>query len=405
MNIRIIFLLMTTAGFLFSCVSTENSIPAMPGVGIRVDSLGGSCPFLTKDNEGNIVLSWARSTSDTSALFCYTIIDKNTRQPRNTITIPASVNMLPHSENLPKIVFKPSGEIIALWGVHNPAAANKYAGLVYYSQSFDNGLNWTNAKPLVTDSNGFDQRYYDVALLPSGEAAIIWLDNRKSSRLEGSAIYYARTEGKNGFQKEKKISEACCPCCRTDLYVDSKAGVHVLYRGIINDSIRDMLHSVSMDEGESFSEPKLISADNWVIHGCPHTGPAMTENQSGLHFAWYTGAGPKGCFYTRSVDNGQSFFQNDHVSDRGSHPQLVALASGELLLTWDEPVQMLGKSTRGIAIERRSAEGLSIAKHIITPDSLEASYPVIAHQDGEVAVVAYTVKKKNQPYVMYQVIQ
>lgn len=405
MNFRNIFLILALLGFLSSCSNKEKAIPAKAGMGMRIDTLTGNCPYLTKDNKGNLVLSWARMITDTSAVFCYTILDKSTNQPGKIISIPASANMQPHSENLPKIVFKPSGEIIALWGAPNRAAKNKYAGLVYYSQSFDNGLNWSKARPLVTDTTGFDQRYYDVDLLPSGEAAIIWLDNRKSTRLEGSALYFASTNGKNGFQNERKIGEGCCQCCRTDLFIDSRCGVHVLYRGIIKDSIRDMLHSVSMDGGSTFSEAKLISEDNWVIQGCPHTGPAMTENRAGLHFAWYTGGQKKGCFYTQSNDNGQSFSQNDHISDRGSHPQLASLSSGELLVAWDEPLQMKGKFARGIAIERRSADGARMEQRIITPDTIEASYPVIIDGIDETAVVAYTVKENRNSYIMYQLVQ
>lgn len=395
-------MLLSVLSLLASCKNPDPAIESRVDAGWRVDVLPGNSPYLTTDNEGNAVLSWARMNTDSTAEFCYTVIDKNTRQQRQIIVVPGSENMQPHAENLPKVIYKPSGEIIALWGASNPGAKNKYAGLVYYSQSFNGGLSWTNAKPLVTDSSGFDQRYYDVALLPSGEAAIIWLDNRKSTRLEGSALYFAATNGKLGFQNERKIAEGCCQCCRTDLFVDSGAGVHVLYRGIIRDSIRDMLHSVSMDGGQSFSAAQLISEDNWVIQGCPHTGPAMAENKTGLHFAWYTGGRKKGCFYTRSQNNGQTFFQNEHISDRGSHPQLVALASGDLLIAWDEQFQMNGKFMRGIAIERRSVDGASIAKKIITSDTVEASYPVVAPQGDDAAVVAYTVKKGRNNYVMYQ---
>jgi hypothetical protein len=144
------------------------------------------------------------------------------------IVIPNSGNIQPHGENMPKIIFKPSGEIIALWGAANPNPRNKYSGLVFYTQSFDNGVSWTPVKPLVNDTASYDQRYYDVALMPDGEAGIIWLDNRKTSTKEGSALYFSTTNGKNGFDKGRSIAEQCCQCCRTDLYVDRKGGIHAL---------------------------------------------------------------------------------------------------------------------------------------------------------------------------------
>ncbi|HTF30199.1 MAG TPA: sialidase family protein, partial [Flavitalea sp.] len=216
--------------------------------------------------------------------------------------IPNSGNIQPHGENLPKILFKPSGEILALWGAANPNQNNKYSGLVYYVQSFDDGKSWTIPRKLVNDTASYDQRYYDVALLRNGEAGIIWLDNRKTTSSEGSGLYFASTEGRNGFLHDRLISQPCCQCCRTDLFVDNKGFIHTLYRGIIQDSIRDMVHSVSKDGGKAFAKPVRISDDNWVINGCPHTGPSMTETNTGLAFAWFTGGKNKGCYFSGSKD-------------------------------------------------------------------------------------------------------
>ena len=158
--------------------------------------------------------------------------------------------------------------------------------------------------------------------------AIVWLDNRKDTEREGSSLYFAATSGRGGFAGERRVAQQCCQCCRTDLFVDRSGGLHVLYRGILQDSIRDMVHTVSVDGGRSFTAPRQVSPDNWVIQGCPHTGPAMTENDKGLHFAWYTGGQKKGSFYTNSANSGQSFAPSDSVSHLGKHPQLATLADG-----------------------------------------------------------------------------
>lgn len=206
-----------------------------------------------------------------------------------------------------KIIFKLPGEIIAVWGAANPNQKNAYPDKVFYSRSSDEGKAWSKATCLVQDTAGFDQRYFDMALLPNGEAAIIWLDNRKKTTKEGSALYYAETKGNSGFENERLISEPCCPCCRTDLFVDSKKNIHILYRAIINDSIRDMVHSISTNDGKSFSSPGRISKDNWVISGYPHTGPAMTENEDGIQLTWFTAGGSSGIYYCHSKDNCKTF--------------------------------------------------------------------------------------------------
>jgi len=332
---------------------------------------------------------------------CYAISTdgKTFGQP---IVVPGSNRIQPHGENLPKITFKPSGEIIALWGSGNPNPHNKYSGLVYYVQSFDNGKSWTKAKSLVSDTASYDQRYYDVALLPSGETGIIWLDNRKTTTKEGSALYFASTSGKNGFENERLLSEPCCQCCRTNLFVDSKRGIHALFRGIIQDSIRDMVHIVSNDGGITFSEPARISNDNWVINACPHTGPAMTENGDGMHFACFTGGGMHGCYYARSSDNGHSFTARDSVNRKGSHPQLISLDNGDVAIAWDEGGMMGEKAVKKIGLQLRSAMGEPLFSDYITSDTSMAGFPVLSSLKENTILMAYTITKKNKTFVAYR---
>src|SRR5689334_8872146 len=157
---------------------------------ILLDQVSGQCPYLTKDNNSNTVISWVRMNSDSSSSFCYATADESEKFG-NTIVIPNSGNIQPHGENLPKIIFKKSGDIVALWGVANPHPGNKYSGAVFYVQSFDHGKSWTAPTPLVKDTGGGDQRYYDVALLPDGEVGVVWLDNRKTKKVQGSGVYFA----------------------------------------------------------------------------------------------------------------------------------------------------------------------------------------------------------------------
>ena len=303
------------------------------------------------------------------------------------------------------IIFKPSGEVIALWGAANPNPQNKYSGLVFYSQSFDEGKTWSDAKPLINDTLSYDQRYYDVALLPNGEAAIVWLDNRKATEKEGSALYFATTNGRVGFTNEKRIGEFCCPCCRTDLFIDKNDGIHVLYRGIIQDSIRDMVHTASADGGTSFSVPKRISDDNWIIKGCPHTGPSMTETNKGLHFSWFTGGKNKGCFYTQSTDNGNSFTKQDSISSLGSHPQMTGLSDGSVLIAWDETINSGDEVIKKVGIQKRNPDGTAKTKQFITQNNDMASYPVVIETNKSSCLVAYSIKRNQKSLIAWQVIQ
>lgn len=364
----------------------------------RVDVLPGSSPYLTKDVYGRTVLSWVRTLSDSTSVLCYSILDRENK----TVIIKSSNNISPHAENLPKVIFKPSGEIVAVWGAKNPNPNNKYSGLIFYSQSFDDGKTWTPATRLVSDPNGYDQRYSDVALMKSGEVAIIWLDNRKTKNVEGSAVYCAVTNGKNGFSNETLVSQPACQCCRTSIFVDNNDNIHALYRGIINDSIRDMVHIVSSNAGKSFTAPERIFKDDWVLRGCPHTGPSMTENSKGLHYTWYTGGLNKGSFYIRSTSDGSTFSGHDSINSKGMHPQITSTAGDKLVVAWDETIQVGSEYYKRIGLQVRSGDGKKELNSYITTDEAYSTYPVVSAVDNNNLVVAYTAKLYGRDYVKWQ---
>lgn len=372
---------------------------------LMADTAAASCPYLTKDNKGNIVLSWVKHLDTSAAVYCYAVSHDHGKSFGKTVEIPASTNIYAHAENLPKIIFKPLGDILAVWGAANPNPKNAYSGIVYYSQSTDEGKTWSEAKKLVDDTTSFDQRYFDVALLPDGEAVIIWLDNRKKTSKEGAALYLAETKGNNGFKNERLISEPCCECCRTNLFIDSKKNIHVLYRAIINDSIRDMVHAVSTNRGKTFSAPRKISDDNWVINGCPHTGPAMAENGEGLQFTWFTAGTGTGVFYNNSRDNGKTFSKKDNLSSKtGRHPQITTADNGNISIVWDENFQKDKKYISRIGFQQTTSEGKDLIKDYITSDSSNSTYPVISSINNRLSIIAYTEKIKDKSHVVYKTV-
>lgn len=368
-----------------------------------IDTAVGSCPYLTKDDKNNIVLSWIKKVDTSKSIFCFAVSEDEGKTFGKPIEIPGSTNVHPHGENMPKVIFKPSGEIIAAWGAANPNPNNKYSGLVYYCQSFNGGETWTKPRSLTTDTASFDQRYFDMALLPNGEAGITWLDNRKQWKSEGSGLYYAITNGKNGFENERLISGPCCQCCRTDLFIDRNKGVHVLYRAIINDSIRDMVHIVSTDEGKTFTQRVRISPDNWVISGCPHTGPAMAESKEGLHFIWFTGGRGSGIYYNNSKDNGKTFTSRDSVSGKAAkHCQITSLQDDHILIVWNESFSNGNTFNSRIGIEERDVSGKTTIKNYITSETSNSSFPAICPIGNNKAVVAYTESAGDKEHVFFK---
>jgi len=397
-SILFLFLFLSKNGI----AQTQNSSP------LPISNESGittSCPFFTKNAKGVPVMSFAKETKENQTVLCYATFDYNKKKFLNPVIIQSSKGVELHGENSPKIIFKPNNEIIAVWGMDNASEKKKYAGLVNYSQSFDNGKTWTKAIPLVKSASSIDQRYFDIDLLPNGEVAIIWLDSRTKTEKEGSTLYYAATVGTSGFQNEKPIAETTCQCCRTDLFITKKGVINAAFRDIINDEIRDMVLTYSKDNGKSFSEPKRISPDNWKINGCPHTGPTMTENETGLHFAWYTSGGGTGVFYANSFDYGKNFSKRTVVSAKPSakHPQITSLNNKEILIVWDESVTNGSETFMQIGMQHRKSNGKIISTKYISPKNKNATFPIIKAINKNKFLVAWS-QQGDDSTVFYKLL-
>jgi hypothetical protein len=375
---------------------------------ISLANLKASCPYLTKDHQGNPVLCWVQA-QDTAGNF--QLMYARSADGGNTFgkaqAIPTSAGVYPHDENLSKLMFKPNGDLLAMFAVQNTNPDNSYAGLVKYTQSFDGGKTWTAARQLAQDAeNSIDERYFDIALLPTGEVAAIWLDSRKNTPKEGSSLYFSHTRGRNGFTYEKVIDQQLCQCCRTDLFVDGNGKLHAAYRAILNDSIRDMMHLVSSDNGQTFAPRERISPDNWAINGCPHTGPTLAWNSNGLHAAWYTMGGGSGVFYSHK--NGENAFAPREAVSKlptAKHPQLTSYGQNQLALVWDEQVPTPGKFNNRIGLQLRDTSGKPIKHTYLTADSTNTTHPVILGLGRNAVLVAYTQKQEKNSEVWYQVVK
>lgn len=390
---------------IFSCKTNEHNTKALIplDLGISKDSaFSGSCPYLFKSGDSTVLISWVRDVSDSQAVVCYAIA-KNGIDFGPTVVVAGSENVHPHGENLPKVITTPDGKILATWGASNPNPKNPYSGLVYYSWSLDEGKNWTKPQTLSTDTNSIDQRYFDIEILKDNTVGVLWLDSRKNTDKEGSSLYFATFNNNNVLDNERAIDATVCQCCRTDLFIDKEGGLHTVYRKIINDSIRDMVHAVSLDNGKNFSTPERISPDNWVINGCPHSGPAIAQTTKGLSFVWYTLGSGSGVFYADSKDNGKTFSKRDAVSGRPSakHPQLEISQADDQLTVWDEGAA----SGNRIGYEIRSGAGKKLETAYLTDSISYASFPVIKSL-GNGFIVAYTGKKQSDDNekVFYKII-
>lgn len=315
------------------CGAPAHKAPRALFFDLASQDYSSSCPYFTRDTAGDPVLSWiSRPHKGGTTEVAYAVFDRRDQKFGEVHRVAATAGVEPHGENMPKMVFTGKGAAYLFFPLSRPRPGNPYTAAVYYTSLSGKGQGWRAALPLVPDTTkSFDQRYFDAAALPGAGLAVVWLNN---STPAGSTLCFAAGTAGGAFKRKTVIGTHACQCCRTDLFVDDSGGIHVAWREIYHDSIRDMAYAFSGDDGRTFTTPARISADNWVVNGCPHTGPSMAANNSGLHFAWFTMGGGGGVYYCHTTGNGLVFSPRQAVSELPSarHPEIVSLPGGDLAI-------------------------------------------------------------------------
>jgi len=360
-------------------------------------------PFLTINHENNPVLSWVEGEDD-NTYFYFSTSEDNGETFSDPIAITPTKGLTPHKETMPKLAFKSDGSIVAVYQRRTPTPKNRFAGAIYYTQSFNKGETWSEPNYLHTDtSQGIGRSFFDITVLPDGEIGAVWLDGRKRQR-DGSTLCFAKTSKNSGFGTDIEIGQKTCQCCRTDIFVDSQNKTHVAYRDIINDSIRDIVHLSSIDNGISFTESTRISEDNWVIYGCPHTGPSITNSKAGVSFFWFTSGGTDGVYTTDLAENTNDFTKRKLINPHARHPQAITLKDGTIVLTWDETFKTEAGFINKIGITFKPVDGTESTEYITT-EKEDCNHPVLIETNNNKVILSWTQRTiENEVSQIYQTL-
>jgi len=346
--------------------------------------------YLTHDNFDNPVILWTeKSANDLTLVFAVSYDDGNSFS--QNVSVALDRDIATHAEGMPKIAFKKDGTIIVAYEKKAPTKENKYAGSICYITSKDQGKSWSRERYMHSDTvAGRSRSYFDIEALADGEVGASWLDIKLNQETDGRSVVFAKTNEADFFIRETLIDSSACQCCRIDLYTDIDDNVFVAYRGlrksIMGKSVRDMMVATSTDEGTTFTSPLTISADNWNIDGCPHTGPSLCSNKAGLVTLWYTEGNGNGIYYAHKSNSQEEFLPRQLVSTTGRHPQ-VSSNNDRIAMLWEENSDYNGKQITTVNY-RVIEDGNDVEKSTLTPKDANAFLPVVT-QTKNGFLVAY----------------
>lgn len=374
-----------------SCSSQTADMP-LAEQSKRLEVADSTANFLqmTQDDKGNTLAWWIENDQHSGeSIICFSKSRSADLSFDKARCIAASRGVNPaHGEGLPKLVVKPDEIYVLVFGRPNKNSNARFASSVLYTQSFDKGKTWAEPKHIHSDTNPDNSHAFPTAiLLPNGEVGAVWLDGR--NHLEHSQLYFARTKGREGFGGDKRIGGPGCQCCKLYMYVDDDQILHLVYRSLTKDNIRDIAHITSDDNGKNFSSPALVSRDNWQIMACPHNGPSITQTGDNHVAVWYTIGGEEGLYYAKSSDQGQTFSSRKRLTLRAKHPY-IASSGQTAMAVWDEVFKERDKVYRRVKMSRISNEGAVVETQYLSPAGIEASMPYLLEMDNGEVVATWT---------------
>lgn len=416
------------AGAIGACTSQTPPNGEAPKTLAIQQGHSAAAPYFTSDDKGNPVLCWTEKidTHGTCRL-AFATYDRSSGDFAPPITVPGSEGISTTPESMGKVAFKDNGTIVAVFAKPFLHEKSPFAGAIYYCISSDQGESWSHPSFLHSDTaHHYGRNFFDIARLKNGEVGAVWLDGRDTS-IEGSTLYFATTAPDSGFVGETALHQGTCECCRTDLLVDENGSIHVAYRSLMypaalfGEQARDMAYVHSEDNGRTFSPEITISADNWAIRACPHTGPTLASENGRTHSVWFTAGGTPGLYYAHNTSGTRRFSDRQLLTATGSHPQSLAVGKDTLLVVYeDRPMPSATHATGHGGTHghdhHEDAHNVGTRSHILIhpivdghpapPVAISSNdaynhHPVITRVDGG-GLVAWVCEKNDLSTIIYK---
>lgn len=356
---------------------------------VSLATANGAAPMFTVTSNGARVLSWVADgggeAGGTGALHFQ--VGAGSGEIASVLTDPLG-GIEPHGEGPPQIAAGPDGSLHALYVVGKDVGARFPKSALRYARSLDQGRTWSEPVSINEGELFGSHNFHALLAGPDGSVYASWLSSNGNDDSSGVWLRASRDGGMTWEPSHPIYSGPTCPCCRTALALTSDGTLLAAWRKIFDDNVRDIVVMTSRDGGMSWTEPGKPRDDGWSFPGCPHAGPSMKVDASGVaHIAWWTGkVGEAGVHYARSTDGGGTWTsQPIDIGERSSpaHVQLAVSPSGSVVVAWDD-----GKSaTPGVLIRESTDGGVTFAAPVrLSEPGVAAIFPVLAMQHDSLTV-------------------
>lgn len=352
-KIRILVLLLTAA--VSGCsgdgnapeVSQATPTSASPGSALEVKESASPAgddsrePELTTSADGRLIMSWVERVGEKRHRLRFSAREATGWSEARTVA--EGDNWFVNWADFPSVVALPGGSMAAHWLVKS--GKGTYAYDVHIARSTDNGQTWGKLLVPHTDRTETEHGFVSLVPLSDGRVGAVWVDGRATSNMKeghdedaplpvSMQLRYAAIDAEGRLSDEAVLDERICECCQTSAVMTSE-GLVAAYRDRSDREVRD-IHFIRR-QGEGWSGPRPVHADNWEINGCPVNGPSIAADGRRVALAWFTGEGDEPRVQVAfSADAGATFGAPARVDDGEvkGRVDVVLLRDGSALVSW-----------------------------------------------------------------------
>ena len=277
-------------------------------------TIGSMQPFLfSRDN--NLFMSWTQKMNDSIHILNYSELKKG--KWTETIEITRGDNWFVNWADFPAIA-ENNGNILTYILEKSEASTYAYDVHMYLSRIDEKSVN----KNFILHSDGTKTEHGFVTMLPYNDDSffVTWLDGRNTGGgshgvgHSSNGVMSVRTASvlhTGEVIDDTLVDNKTCDCCQTSAAITPKGPI-IVYRDRTDDEVRDIYISRLLDG--SWTIPKPIYNDNWIINGCPVNGPKAATYNNSLAVAWFTAA--------KNIPKVNIIFSNDSGKSFGTPIQI-----------------------------------------------------------------------------------
>lgn len=327
-------------------LTTDHKVRAVVGPSVQID------------NEGRISLAWVEEDKDIR-----TVLYARTEKPGGPMGAPVTVNQpteAPYMRQEAPALAVVRNDVFLTWALTHPKLTQDrpFSNELRLSRSTDGGKTFLPSILVNDDEQVIGHSFDSIHVAPNGVVHVAWIDGREGKKESGTFVTRSSDHGRT-VEKNLKVDENTCVCCRTSLTTGPGGTLYVAWRKVLPGDLRETVVARSSDGGSTFSSPVIVGHDKWVFPGCPHRPASIGTDRLGrLYVVWYTEGIDEtpAVFLSYSDDHGATFSPKQKLNvSKGTfpdHPQMAVDPEGRLVIVWEEQSPVRREIVVSLSLDR-----------------------------------------------------